>query len=63
MCNLYANYFAQENIAKKEGYSYVQKIANYLRIVLDYCLLGMHICHINTYTRDIQNRHTPHTVV
>ena len=30
----------KKNIAKKEGYSCAQNIADYLRIVLDYCLLG-----------------------
>ena len=33
----------KKNIAKKEGYSCAQNIANYLRIVLDYCLLGYYL--------------------
>ena len=34
----------KKNIAKKEGYSCAQNIADYLRIVLDYCLLGQLRC-------------------
>ena len=45
MCILFCAIYTQtmlrkKNIAKKEGYSCAQNIADYLRIVLDYCLLG-----------------------
>ena len=46
MCILFCAIYTQimlrkKNIAKKEGYSCAQNIADYLRIVLDYCLLGV----------------------
>ena len=46
MCILFCAIYTQtmlrkKNIAKKEGYSCAQNIADYLRIVLDYCLLGI----------------------
>ena len=45
MCILFCAIYTQimlrkKNIAKKEGYSCAQNIADYLRIVLDYYLLG-----------------------
>ena len=48
MCILFCAIYTQtmlrkKNIAKKEGYSCAQNIADYLRIVLDYCLLGIYI--------------------
>ena len=44
MCILFCAIYTQtmlrkKNIAKKEGYSCAQNIADYLRIVLDYCLI------------------------
>ena len=46
MCILFCAIYTQtmlrkKNIAKKKGYSCAQNIADYLRIVLDYCLLGI----------------------
>ena len=48
MCILFCAIYTQtmlrkKNIANKEGYSCAQNIADYLRIVLDYCLLGIYI--------------------
>ena len=41
-CAIYTQIMLRKkNIAKKEGYSCEQNIADYLRIVLDYCLLGI----------------------
>ena len=43
-CAIYTQIMLRKkNIAKKEGYSCAHNIADYLRIVLDYCLLGIHI--------------------
>ena len=50
LCAIYTQtMLRKKNIAKKEGYSCAQNIADYLRIVLDYCLLGMHVFIICIY--------------
>ena len=51
MCILFCAIYTQtmlrkKNIAKKEGYSCAQNIADYLRIVLDYCLLGWYVYNV-----------------
>ena len=58
MCILFCAIYTQtmlrkKNIAKKEGYSCAQNIADYLRIVLDYCLLGWFYLKLNRHSKTI----------
>ena len=70
MCILFCAIYTQtmlrkKNIAKKEGYSCAQNIADYLRIVLDYCLLGCplhkYIPSPDTYHNHIKSKNISHS--